>query len=142
MQIQGAGDAPAQAPVPPGPQPQPRRGRGRPRGARNQRPALDAPQAVQRPRVGGGGAGDGDSGMSGEDNDDERRLLVDAEEDVDDLYLDRFEMPRNANEAQFLWEEVAVPRAVVRDLRSGEREEPTLPPCDKGPTAAKNVPDD
>jgi hypothetical protein len=30
----------------------------------------------------------------------------------------------------------------VRDLRSGEREEPTLPPCDKGPTAARNIPDD
>jgi hypothetical protein len=85
---------------------------------------VDAPRAPQRQRVGGGGAGDGDSQISGNDNDDERALQVEPEEDLDDLYLDRFEMPRNPNDAPFLWEQVAVPRAVVRDLRSGEREEP------------------
>ena len=140
--VQGGGEAPAPSPAPPGPQPPARRGRGRPRGARTQRPALEAARPAQRPRVGGGGAGDGDSQISGNDNDDERLLRVDAEEDLDDLYLDRFQMPRNANDADFSWEAVAVPRAVVRDLRSGEREEPTLPACDKGPTAARNIPDD
>ena len=142
MLVQGQGDAPAQGHAHPGPQPPPRRGRGRPRGSRSQRLALDPPRPPQRPRVGGGGAGDGDSQVSGQDDDDERALQVDAEDDVDDLYLDEFDAPHNAQEASFLWEEVPVPRAVLRDLRSGEREEPTLPPFNKGPTAAKNVSDD
>ena len=142
VNVQGPGDAPAQGPVPPGPQPPPRRGRGRPRGARSRRPALDPPRAHQRRRADGGGAGDGDSQVSGTDDEEERAPVVDAEEDVDDLYLDGHEVLRNAGDLPYVLEEVPVLRAVLRDLRSGEREEPTLPPCNKGPTAAKNVPDD
>ena len=137
-----SGDAPDHAPAPLLREPPIRRGRGRPRGSRSDRPALAPRPAPQRQRVGGGGAGDGDSQVSGSDNEDERGLHLDQEEDVDDLYLEVHEDPRNANARDFVWEEVAVPRAVVRDLRSGEREEPTLPPFAKGPTAAKNVPDD
>jgi hypothetical protein len=142
VHVQGVGDAPGEVPAPPVREPPSRRGRGRPRGAKSRRPALDAPRAPQRRRASGGGAGDADSQVSGTDDDDENGIHVDAEEDVDDLYFDEEVVPPNSAEPPFVWEEVQVQRAVLRDLRSGEREESTLPPFNKGPTAPKNVPGD
>jgi hypothetical protein len=91
--------------------------------------------------VGDGGAGGSDSQISGTDDEEERARHEDIEEDIDDLYLEEHLELDNAIEAPFVWEEVEVQRSVLRDLRSGEREEPTLPPCNKGPSAAKNIPD-
>jgi hypothetical protein len=138
--IQGAGDAPAPDPPPPGPGQPLQRPRGRPRGPQNQGVRSGRVQgraAAQHPRQ--------DRGLEGSDSDpaeeiddadgDAPRDAV--EEEVDDLYLNNFDVQ---NGEIFLWERVDVRPVPEVGLRGGSRPISTLPGFTKGPTAPRNVP--